>query len=63
MAKFNLTVNGFFWTSKVEPTVVKQDYSEMLQAYVHEINTDRDMSQHIPKKKSLSWTQLELVQI
>jgi len=44
MAKFNLTVEDFFWTSESEPTVVKQDRSEMLQTYVHQINTERDMS-------------------
>jgi len=44
MAKFNLTVEGFFWTSEGEPTVVKQDYSDMLQTFLHQINMERDKS-------------------
>jgi len=48
ISKFIFAVNDFFWTSKCEPTVVKQDHSEMLQMYAHQINAKRNMSRHIP---------------
>jgi hypothetical protein len=67
MAKFNLTVEGFFWASEGKTTMVKQDLSEMLQTYVHQVNSERDGSKHILvlilQNKTVSWTQPELIQI